>query len=54
MYNARLRAVSDKLTKAEKKIADYLEDSSKEGRIMTSYELAEQLNIGQSTIIRFL
>lgn len=53
MYNARLRAVSDKLTKAEKKIADYLEDSSKEGRIMTSYELAEQLNIGQSTIIRF-
>lgn len=53
MYNARLCAVSDKLTKAERKIADYLETSAKEGRIMTSYELAEQLNIGQSTIIRF-
>lgn len=53
MYNARLHAVFDKLTKAEMKIADYLENSSKEGRIMTSYELAEQLNIGQSTIIRF-
>lgn len=53
MYNARLYAVSDKLTKAERKIADYLETSAKEGRIMTSYELAEQLNIGQSTIIRF-
>lgn len=53
MYNARLRAVTDKLTKAEKKIADFLEGSAKEGRIMTSYELAEQLHIGQSTIIRF-
>ncbi|MEH2960152.1 MurR/RpiR family transcriptional regulator [Candidatus Merdisoma sp. JLR.KK006] len=53
MYNARLHTVSDKLTKAEKKIADYLEDYTKEGQIMTSYELAKQLNIGQSTIIRF-
>ena len=47
MYNARLHTVSDKLTKAEKKIADYLEDYTKEGQIMTSYELAKQLNIGQ-------
>lgn len=53
MYHTRLCAVSDKLTNAEKKIADYLESSAKEGRIMTSYELAEQLHIGQSTIIRF-
>lgn len=53
MYTTRLRAVADKLTRAEKKIATYLETDPQQGRIMTSYELANQLDIGQSTIIRF-
>lgn len=53
MYTTRLRAVSDKLTNTEKKIASYLESNPQQSRIMTSYELATQLDIGQSTIIRF-
>ena len=53
MYTTRLRAVSDKLTNTEKKIASYLETNPQQSRIMTSYELAAQLDIGQSTIIRF-
>ena len=53
MYTTRLRAVSDKLTNTEKKIASYLESNPQQSRIMTSYELATQLDIGKSTIIRF-
>lgn len=53
MYTTRLRAVSDKLTNKERKIASYLESNPQQSRIITSYELATQLGIGQSTIIRF-
>lgn len=53
MFAKRLRTVYDQLTATERRIANFLRDNVSEGKRMTSYELAETLGVGQSTIIRF-
>lgn len=53
MYQEKLHQVCEELTQSEKIIADFFEKHALEARSFTSYQLAERLNIGQSTIIRF-
>ena len=53
MYQEKLKQVQNELTQTEKIIADFFQNHSLEARSFTSYQLADRLNIGQSTIIRF-
>lgn len=53
MYQEKLKQVRNELTQTEKIIADFFQNHSLEARSFTSYQLADRLNIGQSTIIRF-
>lgn len=53
MFSAAVKSMYSKFTMAEKKIADYLLVNRGELEDVTSYELAERLGIGQSTVIRF-
>lgn len=53
MYQEKLKQVQKELTQTEKIIADFFQNHSLEARSFTSYQLADRLNIGQSTIIRF-
>lgn len=53
MFSATVKSMYPKFSMAEKKIADYLLVNRGELADMTSYELAERLGVGQSTVIRF-
>ncbi len=53
MFQIKLQAVRNKLTKSEIKIADYLIENIGELKKMNSYELARKLGIGQATSVRF-
>lgn len=53
MFSAAVKSMYPKFTMAEKKIADYLLVNRGDLADMTSYELAERLGVGQSTVIRF-
>ena len=53
MYQENLKQVQNRLTQTEKIIADFFQNHSLEPVSFTSYQLADRLNIGQSTIIRF-
>ena len=53
MYQEKLKQVQNELTQTEKIIADFFQNHSLEARSFTSYQLADRLNIGQSTIILF-
>lgn len=53
MYIGRLHAAQDKLTQTEQQIAQYLATHSTALGDVTSYDIAEALGVGQSTIIRF-
>ena len=53
MFQIKLQAVRNKLTKSEIKIADYIIENIGELKKMNSYELARKLGIGQATSVRF-
>ena len=53
MITTKIHAMLDTFSPTEQKIALYINSNKKDVRIMTSYELAEILGIGQSNIIRF-
>ena len=54
MFQTHLSLYQDKLSSTEKKIAEYfLSKGNTTLNTATSYELAEYLNIGQATVIRF-
>ncbi|MGL4911652.1 MAG: MurR/RpiR family transcriptional regulator [Romboutsia sp.] len=50
----KLKSKIDDLSKTEKKIANFIIDNIDLTKTLTSSELAEQLEIGQSTIIKFV
>lgn len=49
----KLREMTEKLTKSEKKLAEYILNNLVEIRGINTYELAEKSGISQATIIRF-
>lgn len=53
MFQIKLQAVRNKLTKSEIKIADYLIENIGDLGTMNSYDLAHTLGIGQATSVRF-
>lgn len=53
MFITRLRSTYDKLSKTEKKIADYVNQANETVCQETSYSLANRLGVSQSSIIRF-
>ena len=53
MFQIKLQAVRNKLTKSEIKIADYLIENIGDLVTMNSYDLAHTLGIGQATSVRF-
>ena len=53
MFQIKLQAVRNKLTKSEIKIADYLIENIGDLETMNSYDLAHTLGIGQATSVRF-
>lgn len=53
MFLKKLRVVYNDLTNSEKKISKYICEHPHELKTTTSYQLANHLDIGQSTIIRF-
>ena len=53
MFQIKLQAVRNKLTKSEIKIADYLIENIGDLDTMISYDLAHTLGIGQATSVRF-
>ena len=48
-----IRASYGKLSKGEKKIADYFLDANNEGRYLTITELSNVIGVSESTIVRF-
>ncbi|MGN1344853.1 MAG: MurR/RpiR family transcriptional regulator, partial [Traorella sp.] len=53
MVITKIHSMMDTFTPTERKIADYILKNRNDCRSKTSYELAEELNIGQSNLIRF-
>lgn len=53
MYISRFKASIDSLTKTEKIIGKFIEENLNIVHTMSSYEIAEKLEIGQTTVIRF-
>ena len=53
MFQIKLQAVRNKLTKSEIKIADYLIENIGDLDTMNSYDLAHTLGIGHATSVRF-
>ena len=53
MFSTKVNSLYAKLTRTEKKIADYLIINGGDVDGVTSYELAERLGIGQATVVRF-
>lgn len=53
MFQSKLNSIKHSLTPLEEKIANYLLEHMEESKTITSQKLADQLEIGQSTIIRF-
>lgn len=53
MIQSKLKSSYNTLTSSERKVADYILNYPDKVKAITSYELAKQLGIGQSTIIRF-
>jgi DNA-binding MurR/RpiR family transcriptional regulator len=53
MYQARIRANYDNLSKSQKRIADYLLTSQREAAFMTASRLATILDVDVATITRF-
>ena len=49
----KIKSVYNSLTKAEKKVADYILDISSEVIYLSVTELAEKCTVGETTIIRF-
>lgn len=49
----KLKAMQEKLTKTEKKLAEYILKNLKEVKDINTYELAEKSGTSQATIIRF-
>lgn len=49
----KIRSVYNSLTNAEKKVADYVLENSEEVLYSSITELAEKINVGETTIIRF-
>ncbi len=53
MFFLNLKNALPGFTRSEHKIAFYLSNNFQNARGLTSYELAEKINVGQSTIVRF-
>ena len=53
MIRSKIKSSYDKLTHLEQVVADYILNHPDETKTTTSYKLAQQLGVGQSTIIRF-
>lgn len=53
MYISRFKASIDTLTETEKKIGRFVEENLNIANTMSSYEIAERLDVGQTTVIRF-
>lgn len=53
MFYEKLRAIYAKLTYSETKIADYILANRENVFNMTSQQMADNLGVGQSTVIRF-
>lgn len=53
MLQSKLRDQYCSFTASEKKIADFIQNNQEQAKTITSYELAKELKVGQSTIIRF-
>lgn len=53
MLQEKIRIQYDNMTKLEKKISEFILDQGFNINKMTSYEMAKELGIGQSSIIRF-
>lgn len=53
MFISKLNTIRNSLTPAEVKIANYIQNNLSQLKTITSQELAEEIGIAQSTIIRF-
>lgn len=53
MFFLNLKNAMPTFTRSEHKIAFYLSNNFQNAKTLTSYELAEKINVGQSTIVRF-
>jgi len=53
MFQTRIGNLYNSLTNSEKTIANYILANNNIVKKMTSYNLADEINVGQSTIIRF-
>lgn len=53
LYHRKLQFMSDVLTAAEQKVADYIEEHSEDIRSMSSSAMAEASGVSQPTVIRF-
>ena len=54
MFQTRVSNLYSDLTNSEKMIAEYIFINSKSVKTMTSYHLADEIKVGQSTVIRFV